>query len=139
MTKEKYQILDQKKHSNIKVENRFVGNIMLDIAVTKKDHYTPQLVQKENGLIKMTKENYQFHAQKEHNSIKLQNLLVGIVMLDIAATKNSHYTAQLVQKVTGVIKLTKEKYQFPVQMEHNKVGLENPTVGMVMKDITVLR
>ena len=139
MTKEKDQSLAQKEHSNIKVENRFVGIVMKDIIATKKGHYTAQLVQKETGVIKMTKEKHQSHAQKEHSNIKKQNRFVGIVILDITATKKARCTAQLVQKVTGVIKMTKEEYQFLVQKEHNKISLENPIVGIVMKGITVLR
>ena len=139
MTKEKDQSLAQKEHSNIKVENRFVGIVMKDIIATKKGHYTAQLVQKETGVIKMTKEKHQSHAQKEHSNIKKQNPSVGIVMLDITVTKKDRYTAQLAQKVTGVIKMTKEKRQFLVQKEHSNIKVGNHFVGIVMKGITVLR
>ena len=35
--------------------------------------------------------------------------------------------------------MTKEKRQFLVLKEHNKINLENPTVGIVIMDITALR
>ena len=139
MTKEKRQFLVQKEHSNIKVENHFVGIVIMDITATKKGHNTAQLVQKVTGVIRMTREKYQFHVLKEHSNIRVGNRFVGIVILDITATKKARYTAQLVQKVIGVIKMTKEEYQFLVQKEHNKISLENPIVGIVMKGITVLR
>lgn len=87
----------------------------------------------------MTKEKDQSLAQKEHSNIKVENRFVGIVMKDIIATKKGHYTAQLVQKETGVIKMTKEKRQFLVQKEHSNIKVGNHFVGIVMKGITVLR
>ena len=121
------------------LENWIAGNVMMATTVTWKAELNVNPAQKVTGVIKMTKEKDQSLAQKEHSNIKVENRFVGIVMKDIIATKKGHYTAQLVQKETGVIKMTKEKHQSHAQKEHSNIKKQNPSVGIVMLDITVTR
>ena len=82
----------------------------MDIIAVGRGHFTAQFVQKVTGVL--TQEKDQFHAQKEHIKINLEDGIVRVVVLDIIAIGKDHCSAKLVQKVTFVILMTEEKHQF---------------------------